>query len=79
MLHLPPSHASDPVRAASDALAGYLIGEEPLDATLRHVAQLTVDAHPAARFAGISMLVDGEPQTAVFTDELAPAIDTAQY
>lgn len=69
----------DPLRIAADALAAYMIGTEPLDATLRHVSALTVDAHPAARFAGISTLVDGQPQTAVFTDEDAPVIDAAQY
>lgn len=70
---------ADPVRAALDALAGYMIGSAPLDQTLRHVADVAVSAFPTARSAGISTLVGGEPRTAVFTDEEAPEIDSAQY
>ncbi|HYI61093.1 MAG TPA: GAF and ANTAR domain-containing protein [Acidimicrobiales bacterium] len=72
-------HSPDPVRAALDALAGFLIGTAPLDGTLRYISQVTVDAFPAAHFAGISTLVDGEPRTAVFTHETAVDIDSAQY
>jgi GAF domain-containing protein len=69
----------DPVHQALDALSSYLIGSDPLDATVRRVAEITVSAFPAARFAGISTLIEGEPCTAVFTDEMAPEIDAAQY
>lgn len=43
------------------------------------MADLAVSAFPAARYAGISTLIEGRPQTAVFTDERAPEIDSAQY
>jgi GAF domain-containing protein len=76
---MPTPDLEDPVRAALDALAGYMIGSAPLDETLAHVATVAVSAFPAARFAGLSTLVDGEPRTAVFTDDEAPEIDSAQY
>jgi GAF domain-containing protein len=69
----------EPIRAALDALAGYMIGSAPLDETLQEVAATAVSAFPAARFAGVSTLVDGEPRTAVFTDPAAPEIDAVQY
>ncbi len=74
-----PAPQHDPLHAALDALSSYLIGSDPLDATVERVAQITVDAFPAARFAGISTLIEGEPQTAFFTDQEAPEIDAAQY
>jgi len=76
---MPRPDREDPVRAALDALAGYMIGSAPLDDTLTHVATVAVSAFPEARSAGVSTLVDGKPRTAVFTDEEAPEIDSAQY
>jgi len=70
---------NDPIRDALDALAGYMIGSAPLDETLRHIAEVAVEAFPGARSAGISTLVAGEPRTAVYTDAEAPEIDAAQY
>lgn len=72
----PPEH---PLHQALDALSSYLIGGDSLDTTIRRVADIAVAAFPAARCAGISTLIEGEPRTAVFTDEEAPEIDAAQY
>lgn len=74
-----PGHDHDPLHQALDALSAYLIGSDSLDATVRRVADIAVGAFPAARYAGISTLIEGEPRTAVFTDEEAPEIDSAQY
>jgi len=74
-----PAPQQDPLHAALDALSSYLIGSDRLDATVERVAQISVDAYRAAQFAGISTLIEGELQTAFFTDQEAPEIDAAQY
>src|SRR4051812_46225546 len=53
--------------------------EESLDANLLQVAALAVRNVPGADFAGITLLRDGRPTTAVFTDSASPEIDAAQY
>lgn len=47
--------------------------------TLHRVATLAVEAIEPAAYAGLTMLVDGELMTGVFTDPDAPEIDRAQY
>jgi GAF domain-containing protein len=74
-----PADPNDPLRRAREALSSYLIGSDPLDETVRRVADIAVAAFPPARYAGVSMLVEGHPRTAIFTDEEAPEIDAAQY
>ncbi len=62
------------------ALSRFLVTEVPLGDTLQRVAELTIAAVPPADVAGISMLGDnGQPTTAVYTDEASPQIDSAQY
>lgn len=56
----------------------YLIGDRTLGETLTDVAELAKEAL-AADMAGITMLVGGQPATAVFTDREAPEIDEAPY
>src|SRR3954454_6601618 len=53
--------------------------EESLDANLHQVAALAVRNVPGADFAGITLMRDGRPTTAVFTDQASPEIDSAQY
>jgi GAF domain-containing protein len=43
------------------------------------VSELTVEAVPAADLVGITMVVEGKQRTAVFTDDIAPEVDQAQY
>jgi GAF domain-containing protein len=43
------------------------------------VVELTVEAVPPAEVVGITMLVEGRPRTAIFTDATAVEIDRAQY
>ena len=47
--------------------------------TLTRVAHYAEQAVPATAMIGITMLVEGRARTAVFTDEGAPEIDSAQY
>ncbi len=72
---------TEPSRLARglEAMSGFFVGGATLQETLEEVAQLGVDTVPAADLAGITMLVAGEPRTAVFTDATAPEVDSAQY
>ncbi len=60
------------------ALAAFFIDEVTLGSVLTRVAELACESAPAD-MAGITMLVDGELATGVFTDPEAPEIDRAQY
>jgi len=60
-------------------LSRFFVGDRTLADTLRRVAELTVAAVPSAGLLGLTMMVEGRPRTAVFTDETAPHIDQAQY
>jgi putative methionine-R-sulfoxide reductase with GAF domain len=53
--------------------------EESLDTNLQQVAALAVRNVAGADFAGITLLRDGRPTTAAFTDPASPEIDAAQY
>jgi putative methionine-R-sulfoxide reductase with GAF domain len=53
--------------------------DEQLDATLTRVSNLAVAEIPGCDMAGITLIRDGKPVTAAFTDPEAPEIDTAQY
>jgi GAF domain-containing protein len=63
----------------SSTLAGLVLADHRLDVTLRDVAELATREVDACDLAGITLLRDGKPVTAVFTDPAAPEIDTAQY
>ncbi len=67
-----------PAREALAVLSRYVIGAETLVETLDRVTHLAAETVPAD-MAGITMLVDGRPATAVFTDDDAPRIDAHQY
>jgi GAF domain-containing protein len=72
--------SSDPRSRALHALSQFLVAETSLGDTLLKVSEITVQAVPAARMAGITMLgEDGRPTTGVFTDPESPEIDEAQY
>jgi GAF domain-containing protein len=61
------------------ALSRFFVGDATLRETLEKVAALACAALPATDMVGITMLVEGRARTAVFTDETAPQIDSAQY
>ena len=60
-------------------LSRFFVGDGTLEETLSRVADLTVEAVPAADLVGITLVVEGRQRTAIFTDETAPEIDQAQY
>ncbi len=71
-------HPTDPLAGVS-GLAQVVVPNENLDATLQRVADLALHEVEDCDMAGITLLRDGKPVTAVFTDPEAPEIDTAQY
>lgn len=70
---------TDQVGQGVSAVSEFVSGAATLGETLKHVAELAVEAVQPAEFAGLTMLVDGKPSTAVFTDERSPEIDSSQY
>ena len=72
-----PANSESLVQGLS-AMSRYFVGDATLSDTLRQVSELARDA-VGADMVGITMLVEGRARTAVFTDEAAPEIDTAQY
>jgi len=70
---------SKPLDRGFAELTKFFVGDETMLDTLHRVATLAVEAIPAAEFCGLTMLVDGEPRTGVFTDPASPEIDQAQY
>lgn len=61
------------------ALSQFFVGDRSLSDTLHRVAHLANETIPSSDMVGITMLVEGKPRTAVFTDALSPEIDNAQY
>jgi GAF domain-containing protein len=53
--------------------------DEPFDDLLQRVADRATEQIAGCDMAGVTLVGDGGPVTAVFTDPVAPEIDTAQY
>lgn len=70
-----PDHLSEGIAE----LSRLLVNEEALDDTLQRVADLACRNVGGADVAGVTLLRDGRPTTAVFTDRTSPEIDAAQY
>ena len=60
------------------ALATMFVDDGTPGETLTRVAELARDA-VGADMAGVTLLVNGQPATGVFTDPAAPEIDASQY
>jgi GAF domain-containing protein len=73
------SSDSDALRESLAALTGFFVGDGTLEETLQRVADLAASTVEHADMTAITLLVDDQPTTAVFTDERAPEIDRAQY
>jgi transcriptional regulator with GAF, ATPase, and Fis domain len=56
-----------------------LVAEECLDRTLARIADLACRTIVGCEMASVTVLADGKPRTAVFTEDDATAIDGAQY
>ena len=61
------------------AMSRFFVGDATLKETLDRVSELACEAVSSADMVGLTMLVEGRPSTAVFTDDAAPHIDAAQY
>lgn len=70
---------SDPVAGAIAELAGLLLGEERLEATLARVSRLAVSALPGCDAADLTLLGRDNAITAAPTDRRALLLDDAQY
>src|SRR4051795_6936405 len=71
--------SDQPLTESLAALSRFFVGDGTLEETLLRVCQLCTDAVPAAALVGVTMLGEGRPRTAIFTDETAPEVDQAQY
>jgi GAF domain-containing protein len=60
------------------ALTQFFVNEGTLGDTLLRVSEMAC-VITSAKYAGITMMVEGSPSTAVFTNTEAPEIDEAQY
>jgi GAF domain-containing protein len=68
-----------PFEAAVAALSRYFVGNQTLGESLHQVAELAIEALPQTDHVGITMLVEGQLRTSVFTHPEVPEIDQAQY
>jgi GAF domain-containing protein len=73
------SDSENAIRDSIAALSGFFVRSGTLGDTLTEVAHLACKSIGAADMAGITMLIEGRPSTAVFTDFESPEIDAAQY
>lgn len=72
--------SADARARALSALARFHVADAMVGDTLHRIAEITLDAMPAAAVAGMTMLGDDEqPTTAIYTDPDSPEIDAAQY
>jgi GAF domain-containing protein len=69
----------DPVAQSLAALSRFFVGAGTVHETLDRVAHLAEKAVPDADMTGLTLLVGGRATTAVFTDDEASQIDSAQY
>ncbi|MGH9067403.1 MAG: ANTAR domain-containing protein [Acidimicrobiales bacterium] len=70
---------SQPTPEALIALAGILVAEQSLEATLTQVLTLACGSLAGGDLGGITLLEREGPNTAVATDELARRVDAGQY
>jgi len=61
------------------ALSSFVVGRTTLGETLDRVSALACASVPGTDMVGLTMMKDGKPATAVFTDPLSPEIDQVQY
>lgn len=73
-----PDYA-DAVNQGLSALSSFVVGRSTLGETLDRVAVLACRTVQGTDMVGLTMLKDGKPATAVFTDPMSPELDQAQY
>jgi len=62
-----------------DELSQFFVGDKSLLDTLHRVADLAVESMDSAEYASVTMVVDGDVRTGVFTNDDAREIDRTQY
>jgi GAF domain-containing protein len=70
---------SESLRKGIDAMSRFVVGDATLLETLQRVSELACAALSRADMVGLTMLLEGRPATATFTDDAALEIDKAQY
>lgn len=60
-------------------LGGILVAEATLDGVLQRLAEVAVEAIEPCDAAGVTLVADGEPQTAAATDPEVAEVDASQY
>lgn len=60
-------------------LSRFISGDRTVSETLERISELVCIAIPAVDMAGMTLVVEGRQRTAVFTDELVPEVDQAQF
>lgn len=71
---------SDELNDAIQTVSHFLVADVPLGTTLERIAELARDNLGAAVACGLTLLDErARPSTAVFTDEVSPAVDQGQY
>ena len=71
--------SDSPLTESLAALSQFFVGHGTLRDTLDRIAHLTVRAVDPVDLVGVTMPVEGQSRTAVFTDPVSPEIDQAQY
>ena len=66
-------------RAAFAELSRIMLGEQPLSATLARVAELAKRTIPGAAEVSVTLMQDGDVESAAFTGPLAVQLDERQY
>jgi GAF domain-containing protein len=66
-------------RAAFAELSRIMLGEQPLSATLARVAELAKQTIPGAAEVSVTLMQDGDVESAAFTGPLAAQLDERQY
>lgn len=68
-----------PLTASVAELSRFIVGDRTVEEALTRISELTTQAIPGVEMAGSTMVVEGRQRTTVFTDELVPEVDQAQY
>jgi GAF domain-containing protein len=70
--------SSDSLTSALHSVARFLLSDEDFDETARRVADLALEAFPAADYVGLSLIEDGKVVTAASTDPFVLELDNEQ-
>src|SRR5262245_45491806 len=69
----------DTLLSAVTALTNYFVGDASMLETLQRVSELARSAVRVSNQVGITLVIDGQPGTYVFTDDEISIVDRSQY